>query len=173
MDPIFRHLFQHSAVLLWIFFFLIPLRVMSISDSVQQVLCENRKAMNSFDFCFSNACLFSQQIALAIYKKLHSLCHWPFVTSLLEKCLIICLNVFCNLLFICHLSFSYHIFLSHVKLEIIHIFIYVSWAFLSLILLFAFGVGSVGISDVFMIWCSTLNAKSLIALALPYFCLNF
>lgn len=115
MDPIFRHLFQHSAVLLCIFF-LIPLRVMSISDSAPQVLCENGKAMNSFDFCFSNACLFSQQIALAIYKKLHSLCHWPFVTSLLEKCLIICLNVFCNLLFICHLSFSYHIFLPHVKL---------------------------------------------------------
>lgn len=74
VDPIFRHLFQHSAVLLWIFF-LIPLRVLSISDSVPQVLCENGKAMNSFDFCFSNACLFSQQIALAIYKKLHSLCH--------------------------------------------------------------------------------------------------
>lgn len=123
------------------FFFPIPLRVISIFDSVPQVLCENRKAMNSFDFCFSNACLFSQKITLAIYKKLHSLCHWPFVTSLLEKCLIICLNVFCNLLFICHLSFSYHIFLSHVKLEIIHIFIYVAWAFLSLILLSAFGVG--------------------------------
>lgn len=44
-------------------------------------------------------------------------CHWPFVPFIFEKCFMICLNIFCNLLFACPLSSSHHIFLLYFKLQ--------------------------------------------------------
>lgn len=42
--------------------------------------------------------------------KLYSLCHWPFVPPMLEKCPNIFLNIFCNLLFNLPLFLFYCIF---------------------------------------------------------------
>lgn len=44
-------------------------------------------------------------------------CHWPFLPFMFEKCLIICLNILCNLPFICPLSSFQHVSLLHIKLQ--------------------------------------------------------
>lgn len=135
-------MFQCSPPL--VFFFLIfPLRFMSISDFVPQAPSENRKAMNSFDFVLAMPVFSVSKLALAICKKLYSLCYWPLFFPCFKNVLLFVLMssaIFFSFDTFPFLSFSFTLLQNHVY---IHRFC-MNFSFPDTIL-FYFSVGSMSI----------------------------